>query len=267
MSELRDKAKGILESELPAGVRHASDGGPRFQELTGYSHATLKSEWAKGSKLTTCMGYVAHYCQRMGITPNLGRFDLDTYLPTIQKEHTWVRAAPGRKPQVGDILLHATTLHIDVAMGFDGNVLIRGASGQGIVGQRDVVARVRGSGPFNVANLKGWVDLERYFAERPSNDVAWLKGWWKVWDGNTYYYYFGAVGFVQYTKTPPGGQAPPPKKPLNQGDYELGGNKLVITWNPMDGAPTVETFHNANAGARQMNATSNRYSPLVAQRL
>src|SRR5215475_12918935 len=85
----RAKARGILEAELPAGVQYASDSGTRFEELTGYSHATLKANWDAHGKMTACMGCVAHCCGRMGITPNLGRFDLDTFLPTIQKEHSW----------------------------------------------------------------------------------------------------------------------------------------------------------------------------------
>jgi hypothetical protein len=263
--DFRAKAKGILETELPAGIRYASDSGKRYEELTGYSHATLKANWATGGKLTACMGYVAHYCGRMGITPNLGRFDLDTYLPAIQKEHTWVRSISGRPPKYGDILLHQG-IHIDVCMGFDGNILIRGAAGQGIVGKADVVARVRGTGPYDFAKLKGWVDIETYLGA-PAPTSIWLKGWWKVWDGNTYYYYFGNGGFVEYTKTAPIASAPPPKKALNQGEYTLTGNKLVITWNPMGGLPTVETFANAAAGTQQMNGTSNKYSPLVATRI
>src|SRR5438477_6146437 len=118
--EFRAMAKGILEAELPAGIRYASDSGKRYEQLTGYSHATLKANWATGGKLTACMGYVAHYCGMMGITPNLGRFDLDTHLPAIQKEHTWVRSTQARRPKYGDILLHQG-IHIDVSMGFDGN--------------------------------------------------------------------------------------------------------------------------------------------------
>ena len=265
MGDVRQTARDILESELPAGVRYASDSGKRYEELTGYSHATLKANWATGGKLTACMGYVAHYCTKMGMR-NLGRFDLETFLPTIQKEHTWIRSAPGRAPEYGDILLHQG-IHIDVSMGFDGNVLIRGAAGQGIVGKADVVARVRGTGPFNTANLKGWVDIDLYLGAASPTIIPWLKGWWKVWDGNTYYYYFGNGGFVQYTKAPPANKGLPPSKLASQGDYTLNAGKLVITWNPVGGQSTVETFYNAVGGAQQMNALSNRYSPLVATRI
>ena len=65
----------------------------------------------------------------------------------------------------------------------------------------------------------------------------------------------------------PVGNAPPPTKPLNQGECTLTGSKLAICWNPVGGLPTVETFANAYTDARQMNGTSNRYSPLVATRI
>src|SRR3989442_8196549 len=103
----RKKAVGILKEELPEGMKYQSNIGTRFEQLTGYSHANLKANWDAGGQKTACMGYVAHYCTRMGM-PNLGRFDLETYLPTdkIKKEHAWVRSIYGRKPKEGDILLH-----------------------------------------------------------------------------------------------------------------------------------------------------------------
>lgn len=264
-AEIRAKAREVLEQELPAGIQFRSDtDGNRFEQLTGYSHATLKANWDKGGKMSTCMGYVAHYCTRLGLTPNLGRFDLDTFLPSIKKEHAWIRSTMSRRPKYGDILLHQG-IHVDVSMGFDGNVLIRGAAGQGQIPRYDAVARVRGNQAYDWTKLKGWVDLELYVGVAPAA-ISWLKGWWQVWDGNYYFYFFGDGGFVQYTKTKPtGGQ--PPKNPANQGDYALEGNTLRVTWNPTGGGTTVETFHNAFPGATQMNATSNRFSPLVATRL
>ena len=46
-------------------------------------------------------------------------------------------------------------------------------------------------------------------------------------------------------------------------------NELVVTWNRVGGAATAccETFYNAHASCRQMNANSNLYGPLVATRL
>jgi hypothetical protein len=277
---LRETAMDILTRELPQGVEYRSDapsaGGPnRYEQLTGYSHANLKANWDAGGQKTACMGYVAHYCTQMKFGDNLGRFDLETYLPTQDKEYAWIRAKPGREPKEGDILLHSTTLHVDVAMGFkllaDGKtrVLVRGAAGQGTVGKYDIVKRVQGTATYNVKNLKGWVDIDLYMGAAPSTSAGvppWLKGWWKVWDGNTYYYYFGNGSFVQYTKTAPAGSAPP-VKPASQGDYTLSGNSLVVNWNPTNGVATEETFDNAFFGTRQMNGRSNRFSPLVATKI
>src|SRR5882672_4321921 len=201
--DVREKARKILEAELPAGARYASNDGKKYEQLTGYSHAALTADWDAGLLTTACMGYVAHYCGRMGITPNLGRFDVDKFLPKIHKDDAWVRSTPDERPKYGDILLHMGTPHIDVAMGFDGKVLIRGAAGQGIVGKADVVARVRGGGPYNPANLKGWVDIELYLGAGASATTTnvWLKGWWRVSDAQTYFYCFGDEGYIEYTRT------------------------------------------------------------------
>lgn len=98
--------------------------------------------------------------------------------------------------------------------------------------------------------------------------MEWLYGWWTVWDGNYYYYYFSPGGTVRYTKTKPVAKAPPPPTALNKGSYTYGfpGN-LVIDWNPLDGGSTRETFRNAFINTTSMNATSNRFSPLVATRI
>jgi hypothetical protein len=103
----------------------------------------------------------------------------------------------------------------------------------------------------------------------PSVGPNWLNGWWKVWDGNTYYYFFGPDGVVQYTKTRPSNVSGPPIRADNIGRYTYPSpNQLVITWNQVPGAEAAcrETFYNAVPGCQQMNATSNLYSPLVATR-
>ena len=106
-------------------------------------------------------------------------------------------------------------------------------------------------------------------APSPAPALTWLQGWWKVWDGNTYYYFFGPGGVVQYIKTPPANTSAPPSRPDNRGQYEYTPNLLVVTWNQLPGVEDAceEKFYNAVFGCRQMNATSNLYSPLVATRL
>jgi hypothetical protein len=99
-------------------------------------------------------------------------------------------------------------------------------------------------------------------------DLNWLFGWWTVYDGNYYYYYFGPNGFVQYIKSKPSSSSPPPPVPLNQGTYFFKNDStMIIDWNPADGGATRETFYNARRGVSEMNATSNRYSPLYAEKI
>jgi peptidase M23-like protein len=106
-------------------------------------------------------------------------------------------------------------------------------------------------------------------APTPAPTMTWLLGWWKVWDGNTYYYFFGPGGAVQYINEPPANTSAPPPRADNYGSYAYTGNQLVVSWNQLAGVEEAcrETFYNAVFGCRQMNATSNRYSPLVATRL
>ena len=89
-----------------------------------------------------------------------------------------------------------------------------------------------------------------------------------VYDGQTYYYYFFPNGVVQYTKTKPTAKTPPPSFPLNTGKYSYSNpGNLVLDWNPADGGATRETFRNATRNTSSMNATSNRYAPLVATKI
>ena len=113
--------------------------------------------------------------------------------------------------------------------------------------------------PIYVAYLTSLLDV---------NSLRWLHGWWKVWDGNTYYYHFGTQGSVGYIKTRPLASSPAPANPVNRGAYAFDSDgKLVVTWNATGGATTRETFYNASSGVTMMNATSNRYSPLVATKV
>jgi len=38
-------------------------------------------------------------------------------------------------------------------------------------------------------------------AGKPETDLSWLYGWWTVWDGSYYFYYFGPNGSVSYIET------------------------------------------------------------------
>lgn len=100
-------------------------------------------------------------------------------------------------------------------------------------------------------------------------DLDWLLGWWRVWDGNDYFYYFDHGGRVVYVESKPHSTAAGPAAPHNRGSYAFAGSgSLVVSWNALPGlSATIETFYNARTGATLMNATSSQYSPLVATRM
>lgn len=99
---------------------------------------------------------------------------------------------------------------------------------------------------------------------------SWLPGWWKVYDGNTYYYYFTDQHVVTYTKSAPSNlTSPPVKMPLNEGSVSISDDatKAVIDWNPSDGGETKETFTHWSVASERMDGVSNRYSPLTAMKM
>jgi hypothetical protein len=99
-------------------------------------------------------------------------------------------------------------------------------------------------------------------------DVDWLEGWWTVWDGSYYFYYFEPNGWVSYIETKPNPSAPAPINPHNRGTYffETPG-RMIIDWKEVGGASTRETFYDASSGAKTMHATSTRFSPLYAEKM
>ena len=282
MSAKRDDAAKILV-QIPLGEGIRSDKQPDdFFRWTGYTQSQMMDSWRANMSgptlLTACGGFASKFAGLIGITGIASFFDLEKSLNDAGKGYAWVPASSGAKPQVGDILRH-TVFHVDVAAGWDGGKLKRVAAGQSnhprptdnVENEFDCLKWVTGAANYNFANLKGWLDLDKYFGAAPSGGPAldWLTGWWKVWDGNTYYYFFGAGGDVQYTKALPSSTSGPPSQADNVGSYTYSAPTLVLTWCQVEGASTncVETFYNATAGCQQMNATSNLYSPLVATRM
>jgi len=275
MSAIRDTARRILDAALPPNTTITSNGATagKYTELTGIAHKTLADNWAKGGIMTGCNGFTGWYGARLGSKTYLGVFDLEGIVKKAGRPDSWVKSTKDNRPQYGDILRHAS-FHVDVCLGFDGDLLLRAAAGQG--GKNaggDIIKRLRGTAAYDPSKLVGWIDLDLYFggAASPSAsdaELAWLHGWWTVSDGETYYYYFFPSGVVQYTKTKPTAQTPPPAHPLNTGKFSYTKpGTLVLDWNPADGGATRETFRNATSNAIKMNATSNRYAPLVATKL
>jgi hypothetical protein len=103
----------------------------------------------------------------------------------------------------------------------------------------------------------------------PSPVASWLPGWWSVYDGKQYYYYFSDQHGVTYTKVAPSNvSAPPVNSPMNEGTVTMTEHGLVIDWNPADGGATKETFTRVGwTSETEMNGVSNRYAPLFAKKM
>lgn len=275
MSPIRDKARAILDAALPEGLIVTSNGATaaKFTELTrGLTHKRLTEAWAKGSQLTGCNEFTGWFGAQLGAPVNLGGFDLHGIVAKAGKPEAWIPASDDALPDYGDILRHKS-FHVDVALDFEGPLLWRAAGGQG--GKKvgyDAVKRVRGTQPYQPSNLIGWIDIDILLGGAPGRPAApgpWFEGWWQVWDGSFYFYYFAPRGEVTYVKSKPKSLGGPPAKPANRGRYryEPGRNTIIVDWDSEDGGSTRETFYNAVLGARTMNAESNRYSPLIATRM
>lgn len=214
MATIREKANELLK-QLPNEVRSNGDQQLFTRATNGMTHDELQKQWEATKQTqtlrTVCIDFVGWYAKGMGvdimnsIPPNArdnkvdGFFNLQKTLEKCGKGHAWVSAASGARPQYGDILRH-TAFHVDVAVGFDGNVLLRIAGGQSwhprptndVSKEFDNVLRVRGRGPYESRDLQGWLDVEMFFEPPPVPILPWVVGWWKVmWRGGIYYYYLG----------------------------------------------------------------------------
>jgi hypothetical protein len=279
----RDDAMALLDKNVPGGIEIQSKrDAEKFKSLTGISHETLVANWKGGGIMSACNGFVSWYAGQLGITGIASWFKLEESMRNIGKGHAWEAADGKSDPQQGDILHHSkggTGLHVDVCIGFTSDrKLVRAAAGQITFlkprdpdREFDVLKRVTGSAPYDYHNLLGWLDIEQFFWNAPVTSAeptgSWVVGWWKVYDGNQYYYYFDVDGNVQYTKQPPATPLAPPKFPLNTGTYTYQPDRrvVIIVWNPADGGQTTETF-SAQVDLTVMNGTSNRYGPLSASR-
>lgn len=97
----------------------------------------------------------------------------------------------------------------------------------------------------------------------------WVQGWWTVYDGNNYYYFFHPDGMVNYIKSMPNQKWVPPKTIGNQGAVEVTDHGLKITWKENGPPPaTEEIFTRVNwSSTTEMNGVSNKYSPLFAHKM
>jgi hypothetical protein len=236
MGDIRDRARDVLKAVPPFGQQITSNGATaaQFTKLTGgVTHATLVKNWEGGGIMTSCNAFVGWYAGQLGSTKYLGRFDLETFLPSIGKGNAWVKSTPYARPKYGDILRH-TSFHVDVCLDFEGDVLTRAAAGQGgkSVGC-DILKRVRGTGAYDYKKLQGWVDLELYFdsASPALPAPQWLLGWWKVmWRGVPYYYYFDRNNQAKWTRVAPQDTSQPPKASNDTGSVAIDSLNVTIRW-------------------------------------
>jgi hypothetical protein len=231
---VRERARKLLDEAVPKGVQIRSDGATekRFTDLTGGASVLpmphksrqqyLMDVWKKGGIMTACNEFVNWYARALGADVNLGRFDVEHFLQSIDKEYAWVQSAEDRRPKYGDILRH-TSFHMDVALDFeDGDLLIRAGAGDGtgpiteprgkkvkdgakLVGGYDVITRTRGKTAYQWRDLQGWVDVELFFggkppdpSPRPAEGAAGSKsGMW-----------FDKLGVMVHPNAPSGGGGP-----------------------------------------------------------
>jgi hypothetical protein len=207
----------------------------------------------KGIRHFDCVGFIS-YCYWKA-TGSVVQLDISA----------WRR--PGGGKQVFDLSdkKPSALMDGDILIKADHHIGYVSAAGT-IIEAQDSHLGVRSTPGFTLAAPGTWTHLVR-IGGTASTDLAWPTGWWRVWDGNTWYYYLADGNIVMSSKAAPSNTRTPPHKPHNTGTWSYSApNTLVITWKQVVGAskPCVETFWNAAQGCERMNANSNLYSPLVA---
>jgi hypothetical protein len=117
--------------------------------------------------------------------------------------------------------------------------------------------------------LKVSLDVSKLPSNPANAPLDWAVGWWTVWDGNTYYYYFFGDNDVIYIKTLPSRSWIPPRTAGRKGRVERLEHGLKIFWPPFsDEVGTEETFTRMNwTSTTEMHGLSTKYSPLGASKL
>jgi hypothetical protein len=96
----------------------------------------------------------------------------------------------------------------------------------------------------------------------------WLRGWWEVKDGNTYYYWFSDQPGAFYTEKRPtsASMLPEAAMPQNYATVKMAAGGPILTWRAVGQLQsTVETFTRLPNGT--MRGTSNQYGPLTATKM
>jgi hypothetical protein len=100
----------------------------------------------------------------------------------------------------------------------------------------------------------------------------WLIGWWTVYDGQYYYYYFRDNGKVIYIKKAPNKIWVPPEGTGSSGTFQFIKDEITfrVTWSKMEAGEdtTVETFTRVGwTSTTEMNGDSSKYAPLFARKM
>jgi hypothetical protein len=256
LSDIRKKAMKIIDDAgiPPLGQQINSNGSTeaKFSELTGGApvvlqgksypsrHALLWANWEQGGMMTACNEFVGWYGRKLGITDNVGRFDIETHLKAMGKAHAWVKsAADVQPPKPGDILRH-TAFHMDVALHLRDGVLYRVAAGQGgpirkdgkLVGGCDILKRVKGNGPYDYTKLQGWIDIDLFFGPPPPPTPQQQPA-----DGTTGSLWLNSDGDLVHPNAPGGGGGP--------GDFRVAGPLSADPFNddpPHPWSPAARTL-------------------------
>jgi hypothetical protein len=221
----------------------------------------------KGIRHFDCVGFIS-YCLWKA-TGQISQLDIKAWHSPVAGSVFNLKPEKDKDGKTRPATRPASLQDADIIIKADHHIAYVNAQGA-IFEAQDTHLGVRSTGHFALGASGDWTHLVRLGVAGALPAPDWPLGWWKVWDGNTYYYYFSADGSVKFTKSFPYNTRTPPKQANNVGRYTITPpNHLVITWNKVAGAATncIETFYNAESGCEQMNANSNLYSPLVATRM
>src|SRR3981081_60640 len=97
--------------------------------------------------------------------PDHGGCDLKGIVTKAGKPEACIPPREDNRPQYGDILRH-TAFHVDVALDFDDEILLRAAGGQGGKSAgHDIIKRIRGTSNYDPKRIMGWIDIDLYFGD------------------------------------------------------------------------------------------------------
>ena len=157
--------------------------------------------------------------------------------------------------------------HIEL---FDGDNILQSAKGLAAHGRNG--GAVMSDGFLNKSKPWWFWETTGDKAQAASDIPDWLVGWWTIYDGEYYYYYFFKDASVVYIKDKPSPKWIPPKTVGNHGmavknDAVHG---FTVTWGLLKGetVQTIEDFTPLGwTSQTEMNAASNKYSPIYARKL